>query len=86
MEPTGLRIQHCHYCSSGYHSGAGLVPGPGTSACCRTVEGEGERGDRERERYLMWTTGFQKGSNWFNTLNMSKCSTHCFKPRDAIGS
>ena len=30
-----LRIQHCHYCGSGYCCGGGLIPGLGTSACCR---------------------------------------------------
>ena len=29
---SGLRIW-CHSCGSGYCSGAGLIPGPGTSSC-----------------------------------------------------
>ena len=28
----GLRIWCCYCCDSGYSSGAGLIPGPGTSA------------------------------------------------------
>ena len=33
--PNRLRIQHCHCSSSGHCCGTGLIPGQGTSACCR---------------------------------------------------
>ena len=32
---TGLKIWHCHCCSSGHCCGAGSTPGPGNSACCK---------------------------------------------------
>ena len=30
---SGLRIQRCHSCGSGYNCGMGLIPGLGTSTC-----------------------------------------------------
>ena len=32
---SGLRIQCCHCCGWGKCCDTGLIPGPGTSACCR---------------------------------------------------
>ena len=32
---SGLRIQRCHCCGSGYSCGTGSIPGPGTYTCLR---------------------------------------------------
>ena len=34
------RTWHCHCCGSGYVSGTGSIPGPGTSPYCRCVQKE----------------------------------------------
>ena len=47
---SGLKMQHCHCCGSGQFCGAGSIPGPGTSACCRCGQKKKKKKKRERER------------------------------------
>ena len=48
-----LRIQCCHYGSSGQSCGAVSIPGPGTSTCCG--HGKKKKGKRKkRNQYQLW--------------------------------
>lgn len=35
LRPSGLRVQNCCCCGSGYCCGTGSIPGPGICVCCR---------------------------------------------------
>ena len=43
----GLSIWHCHYCGLGHCHGPGLIPGPGTSACCVHSQNKFQKKDQK---------------------------------------
>ena len=44
-----LRIQQCHCCGSGQGYGTGLIPGLGTSACCRQSQKQINKKKRKKK-------------------------------------
>ena len=66
---SGLRIWHYHCCSSGYRCGVCLIPGPGTSACCRWGQ------EKKKKKGKTSTQGSQLDAdreNMFNELKLLK--------------
>ena len=54
----GLRIWHCHYCSSGDCCGVGSMPGPRTSTYCRCSQREKKKKKEMNVTYLnFWSRG-----------------------------
>ena len=65
-----LRSQHSHCSSSGHCFGAGLIPGPGTSTCCR-------HGQKKKKKVNIFCIHTLISSSPLRDLNFF--SNHIFK-------
>ena len=49
-----LRTQCCYCCGSGCCCGVGLIPGPGTSLCCRCIQKKTKQKDKKTQNITNW--------------------------------